>query len=453
MSKLSLLCDFYEFTMAQGYFLEGKKDEICYFDVFFRKNPNLASFAIFAGLDDVLNFVENLKFDKEDIEFLRKQGDFREEFLEFLSSFKFRGEIYSMQEGEVIFPNEPLLCIKATSIEAQLLETFLLLSINHQSIIATKANLIVRAAKNTPVLEFGSRRAHGADAAIKGARAAFIGGCVGTACVLASKLFDIPVSGTMAHSWVQMFENELEAFRAYCKLYPKNAILLVDTYDTLKSGLPNAIKVFKEMKPLNFGIRIDSGNLYELSLKAREILDKAGLKDCKIIVSGSLDEKEILNLSSKNAPIDAFGVGEKLITSKSSPVLGCVYKLVAVEKNAFIEPKIKISESPEKTTIPHFKKLYRIYDKNTQKALYDQVCIYDEPLSLPSNLEAKELLRLVFKGKRLFKTPKLKELTSYNKIQMSKFDKNLLKKGFEVRLSPNLKELKDKLLAQAKENQ
>ncbi|EAI0007748.1 TPA: nicotinate phosphoribosyltransferase [Campylobacter jejuni] len=448
-TSLTLLCDFYEFTMSQGYFKNNKKDQICYFDIFFRKIPDSGSFAIFAGLEDILDFVENLSFDAEDIEFLRKQGIFDTEFLDFLANFKFKGEIYAMREGEVIFPNEPLLCIKATTIEAQLLETFLLLSLNHQSLIATKTNRIVRAAKDSKILEFGSRRAQGSEAALKGARAAFIGGCIGSACTLAGKIYNIPINGTMAHSWVQMFENELEAFKAYVKIYPKNPVFLIDTYDCLNSGLKNAIKVFKEFGIQEGGVRIDSGNLLELSLKIRQELNQAGLQKCKIIVSNALDERSIKKLKEQNAPIDIFGVGERLITASSDPIFSCVYKLVALEDQG-IKPKIKISENNEKSTLPHFKKLFRVYDKNTKKILFDELYVFDENPNQDENLERKELLELVYKEKRLLKKPSLNTIQDYTKEQISKLDESFLDLDrfvkFEVKLSPKLQNITEDLL-------
>ncbi|EAB5332058.1 nicotinate phosphoribosyltransferase [Campylobacter jejuni] len=448
-TSLTLLCDFYEFTMSQGYFKNNKKDQICYFDIFFRKIPDSGSFAIFAGLEDILDFVENLSFDAEDIEFLRKQGIFDTEFLDFLANFKFKGEIYAMREGEVIFPNEPLLCIKATTIEAQLLETFLLLSLNHQSLIATKTNRIVRAAKDSKILEFGSRRAQGSEAALKGARAAFIGGCIGSACTLAGKIYNIPINGTMAHSWVQMFENELEAFKAYVKIYPKNPVFLIDTYDCLNSGLKNAIKVFKEFGIQEGGVRIDSGNLLELSLKIRQELDQAGLQKCKIIVSNALDEWSIKKLKEQNAPIDIFGVGERLITASSDPIFSCVYKLAALEDQG-IKPKIKISENNEKSTLPHFKKLFRVYDKNTQKILFDELYVFDENPNQDENLERKELLELVYKEKRLLKKSSLNTIQDYTKEQISKLDEGFLDLDrfvkFEVKLSPKLQNITEDLL-------
>lgn len=441
--NLALLCDFYELTMSNGYFESGKRDQICYFDIFFRKIPDNGEFAIFAGLESILSFVENLHFNAEDIDFLRQQKLFSEEFLEFLAGFKFSGEIYALNEGEVIFPNEPLLCVRANSVEAQLLETFLLLSINHQSLIATKANRIVRAAKGRNVFEFGSRRAHGVSAALEGARAAFIGGCEASSCTLAGKLYDIALCGTMAHSWVQMFEDEYTAFCEYLRIYPKNPTLLIDTYN-VHLGLDNAIKAFKHFGIQEGAVRIDSGDLVKLSKEIRKVLNLAGLKKCKIIVSNSLDETSIKALL--KAPIDGFGVGERLITASDNPIFGCVYKLVATEKNGSVCPKIKISENSEKIITPHFKKLYRIYDRKSHKALYDKLCVYDEKLD--SKLESKELLSLVFKdGKRTQSLKSLNEIQNYSREQISKLSPELLRaeKKYEVKLSSKLKRIKNSL--------
>ncbi|EAI4235021.1 nicotinate phosphoribosyltransferase, partial [Campylobacter coli] len=439
----TLLCDFYELTMMQGYFLNGFENKTAYFDIFFRKIPDHGSFAIFAGLEDILDFVSCLHFDEDDIAYLHSQGIFKEEFLRYLKNFKFKGEIYAMQEGEIIFPNEPLMIIKANAIEAQILESFLLLSINHQSLIATKANRIVRAAKNLSVLEFGTRRAHGSEAALKGARAAIIGGCKASSCTLAGKNYSIMTSGTMAHSWVQMFDDELSAFCHYLELYPQNPTLLIDTYN-YKQGLENAVKAFKKFKIKQCGVRIDSGNLEILSKEIRTILDKNDLKECKIIVSNSLDEKSINKLLKNDAPIDAFGVGEKLITASSDPIFGCVYKLVAIEEDKLITPKIKISEDKQKITLPHFKKLFRIYDKNTQKMLFDELYIYNEKLpKLDENLERKELLKCVFKeGKILNKQKNVEEIALYAKSQISKLDEKFLnfnnKEKYKIKLSKDL---------------
>ncbi|MBZ7939303.1 MULTISPECIES: nicotinate phosphoribosyltransferase [Campylobacter] len=448
-SNLALLCDFYELTMMQGYFLNGFENKICYFDVFFRKTPDNNPFAIFAGLSEILDFVANLRFDAEDIAYLRSKNIFCEEFLNYLLDFKFNGEIYSLQEGEIVFPNEPLMIIKANPIEAQFLETFLLLNINHQSLIATKANRIVRAAKNRPVFEFGSRRAHGNDAAIKGAKAAIIGGCLASSCTLAGKTYDIAVSGTMAHSWVQMFDDEFKAFCRYIELYPKNPILLIDTY-YYQSGLENAIKAFKKYNIKECGVRIDSGNLAFLSQNIRNKLNDEGLKECKIIVSNSLDEYEIEKL--QNSPIDAFGVGERLITASSDPIFGCVYKLVAIQELEMIKPKIKISENSSKTTLPHFKKFFRVYNKKTKKALYDEIYIYDEKLDeLDSDLERKEMLQCVFKNNQIqLRNLKVSQIALYAKNQIDTLEKNILDANSQylIKISNKLQALKTNLAHQ-----
>ncbi|HBV52147.1 MAG TPA: nicotinate phosphoribosyltransferase, partial [Clostridiales bacterium] len=343
--NLSMLCDFYELTMGNGYFKNGFYNKYTYFDVFFRTVPDRGGFAIAAGLEQIIRYLEQLCFTEEDIAYLRARKLFDEEFLSYLRNFRFTGDLYAVPEGTPVFPNEPILTVRAPAIEAQLIETFLLLTLNHQSLIATKANRIVRAAQGRAVLEFGSRRAQGADGAVLGARAAYIGGCAGTACTLTDVLYGVPAGGTMAHSWVQMFDTEYEAFRTYCELYPHGATLLVDTYSTLKSGVPNAIRAFREvLLPqgiTDFAIRLDSGDISYLSKKAREMLDDAHLESCKIVASNALDEYLIRDLLMQGAQIDTFGVGERLITSKSDPVFGCVYKLAAVEnENGTIIPKI-----------------------------------------------------------------------------------------------------------------
>lgn len=431
----TLLCDFYELTMANGYFELGKKDEIAYFDVFYRTVPDGGGFAIAAGLEQVVEYVKALRFTEEDIEFLRGKGVFSEGFLDYLRTFRFTGDIYAVPEGTVIFPNEPILTVRAPSIEAQFIETYILLSLNHQSLIATKANRVVRAADGRPVAEFGSRRAQGADGAILGARAAYIGGCAATACTISERDHEIPATGTMAHSWVQMFDNEYDAFVSFCKMYPNDATLLVDTYDVLKSGVPNAIRAFREvLTPLGItkcGIRLDSGDITYLTKKARKMLDDAGFTECKIVVSNSLDENIIRDIISQGAKIDLFGVGERLITAKSNPVFGGVYKLVAKEENGEIVPKIKISENAEKITNPHFKKVYRIYDNETGKASADLLCVHDEQLD-PSeplvifdpvqtwktkeftNYTLRELLVPIFKdGECVYDAPTVAEIRAY----------------------------------------
>ena len=386
--NLTMLTDFYELTMANGYFQTGVADQICYFDIFFRSVPDGGGFAIAAGLEQVISYIRDLHFDEEDIAYLRSKNTFSEEFLEYLRTFHFTGDIWAVPEGTPIFPREPILTVRAPAIEAQFVETYLLLTLNHQSLIATKSNRIVRAAQGKPVAEFGSRRAQGADGALLGARASYIAGASGTACAMADQMFDTPATGTMAHSWVQMFPDEYTAFKTYCEIYPHAATLLVDTYNVLKSGVPNAIRVFQELGITQGGIRIDSGDLTYLSKKARKMLDEAGLTDIKIIASNSLDEYIIRDLLTQGAAIDGFGVGERLITSKSEPVFGGVYKLAAIEgKDGTIVPKIKISENPAKMTIPHFKKVYRLYEIETGKALADYICLHDEHPDFTQPLE------------------------------------------------------------------
>ncbi len=434
--NLAMLCDFYEFTMGNGYFKKGFDKKKVYFDVFFRSVPDGGGFAIAAGLEQVVDYIKNLHFDAEDVEYLRSKKIFDEDFLKYLSDFKFSGDIYAVPEGTPVFPNEPILTVHAPAIEAQLIETFVLLTLNHQSLIATKANRIVRAAAGRNIMEFGSRRAQGADGAVLGARAAYIGGVNGTACALTDETYGVPACGTMAHSWIQMFDSEYEAFKTYCEIYPYGATLLVDTYNTLKSGVPNAIRVFKEvLLPqgiTNFAVRLDSGDISYLSKKARKMLDAAGLQCCKIVASNSLDEYLIRDLIMQGAAIDSFGVGERLITSKSTPVFGGVYKLVAVEReNGTIQPKIKVSENIGKITNPHYKKVYRLFDNESGKALADQLCVYDEtiddtkPLTIfdpnviwkrktLTNYTAKELQVPIFlNGQCVYTSPTIKEIRTY----------------------------------------
>ena len=436
----AMLCDFYELTMSNGYYRSGMYQQQAYFDVFFRKVPDGGGFAIAAGLEQVIEYVKNFKFEESDIEYFESKGIFDEGFLDYLRNFKFSGDIYAVPEGTPIFPNEPIMTIKAPAIEAQLLETYILLAINHQSLIATKASRICRAAEGRTVLEFGARRAQGESAAVIGARAAYIGGCAGTSNVLTDKLYRVPAGGTIAHAWIQMFDTEYEAFKTYCELYPTNVTLLVDTYNTLKSGVPNAIKVFKEILiPQginNFAIRLDSGDISYLTKAARKMLDDAGLPQCKIVVSNSLDEYLIEDLIKQGAAIDTFGVGERLITAKSEPVFGGVYKLVALEKDGVIVPKIKISENTAKITNPHFKKVYRIFDKETGKAIADQLCVYDEEINQDEPLElfapeaiwkkkevvnytVKELLVPVFlNGECVYESPSLHDIKKYCSEQL-----------------------------------
>lgn len=380
--NLTLLTDFYELTMAGGYFESNLRDRIAYFDMFYRKNPDNSGYAIMAGVEQMIEYLTNLKFTQEDIDFLRSKKLFSEGFLEYLKNFKFECDVWAVPEGTPIFPGEPIVTVKGPLIQAQFVETMILLSVNHQSLIATKANRLSRAAQGRAVMEFGSRRAQGFDGAIYGARAAYIGGCCGTACTICERDFDVPALGTMAHSWIQSFDTEYEAFKAYASLYPTNCTLLVDTYNTLKSGVPNAIKVFDELlKPLGVrpkGIRIDSGDITYLSKKARRMLDAAGYEDCLICASNSIDEQIIRDMQFQGAKVDLYGIGERLITSSSSPVFGGVYKLVATEENNVITPKIKISENVGKITTPCFKKLYRLYDKETGKSIADVITLHDE---------------------------------------------------------------------------
>lgn len=436
--NMTMLCDFYELTMGNGYFQSGMKDKITYFDIFFRKVPDDGGFAIMAGLEQAIEYINDLHFSDEDIAYLRGRNIFSEEFLHYLKDFRFTGDIWAIPEGTPIFPGEPIMVIRAPAIQAQLLETFLLLTINHQSLIATKANRICRAADGRAVLEFGSRRAQGADAAILGARAAYIGGCAGTACTLSDEVHGVPAGGTMAHAWVQMFDCEYDAFTAYCKIYPTNATLLVDTYDTLKQGIPNAIRAFNEvLKPQGItqcGIRLDSGDIAYLTKNARKMLDDAGWTDCKITVSNSLDEYLIRDLLHQGAQINTFGVGERLITAKSEPVFGGVYKLCAVENaDGSILPKIKISENVTKITNPGFKRVYRFYEKETGKAHADYICLHDETVNDMEDITirdpnatwkqltlkggtfvAKELLVPIFRGgKQVYQNPSLSEIKQY----------------------------------------
>ena len=439
--NLTMLCDFYELTMSQGYFATGYKDRIAYFDLFFRRCPDGGGFAIAAGLEQIIQYIQDLHFSEEDIDYLRKRNLFSEEFLEYLKDFRFTGDIWAVPEGTPMFPNEPIITVRAPSIEAQLIETYLLLCVNHQSLIATKANRVVRAAEGRTVLEFGSRRAQGADAAILGARAAYIGGCHGTACTISDQLFGVRAGGTMAHAWVQMFDSEYEAFKAYVEMYPNNATLLVDTYNTLKSGVPNAIRVFNEvLKPKGItkcGIRLDSGDMAYLTQKARKMLDDAGWTECQISVSNSLDEYIIRDLLRQDAKIDLFGVGERLITARSEPVFGGVYKLVAVEDSeGNVNPKIKISENVAKITNPHYKRLYRFIGNDTGKAIADYLAIYDEVIDDSQDMEifdpdatwkrktvynftAKELQVPIFqKGELVYRMPSLEEIRDYCREQV-----------------------------------
>ena len=436
--NISLMMDLYELTMANGYFL-GQNDNKVVFDFFYRKNPDGGGFAIFAGLEQVIEYVLNLHFDDSDIDYLKSLKIFPDKFLKFLKEFCFKGDIYAFNEGSIIYPQEPILSVIASPIDAQIIETALLAILNHQSLVATKARRVIKAANGRNVIDFGARRAHNIDAAIYGARAAFIGGVSATATLMAAKNFNLPTSGTMAHSWVMYFDNEFEAFKRYAQLYPNNVTLLVDTYDVLASGVPNAIRIAKEiLAPLGQrlkAVRLDSGDLAYLSKKVRVMLDEAGLEDCKIFVSNSLDEYTITSILAQGGMIDGFGVGERLITSKSDPVFGGVYKIVAVEKDNKFIPRIKLSEAVEKMTNPGFKQVWRIYDK-TNHAIADLITLFDEvpDFSKPycyidpdkpweeryfENCTAKKMLNLVVKnGKKISKTITLNEIKSYVQRQL-----------------------------------
>ncbi len=475
--KLTLLCDFYELTMARGYFNSSIKNKIAYFDVFFRRVPDGGGYAIAVGLETVIEYIKSLKFEDDDIEYLRSKGIFDNEFLSYLKDFRFTGDIWAVPEGTVVFPNEPIMIVRAPLIEAQFIETFVLLSINHQSLIATKASRIVRSAQGRAVSEFGARRAHGADASVLGARASYIGGVASSSCVLADKLFGVPAGGTMAHSWVQMFDSEYEAFEAYCRLYPKAPTLLVDTYDVLKSGVPNAIKAFKavlsEGERKNCAIRIDSGDLTYLSKRARKMLDSAGLTECKIVASNALDEYLIRDLLLQGAPFDVFGVGERLITAKSEPVFGGVYKLSAIEdENGNITPKIKVSENAVKITTPDFKRLYRFYSNETGKAeadlltIHDEVIDQNEPYELfdpnhvwkrktMENYTLRELLVPIFKnGECVYDSPSVEEIKENCKYELSTMWDEVLRfenpHNYYVDLSEKLWQEKNSLLKSVK---
>ena len=432
--KLSLVTDFYELTMSNSYFLKNMHNTIAYFDVFFRQIPDNGGYVICAGLEQIIDYIKDLKFDDEDIAYLKGLNKFSNDFLNYLKNLKFTGDVWAIPEGSVVFPNEPLITIKAPIIEAQILETMILMILNHQSLIATKASRIVAAAKGRPIMEFGARRAHSVDAAVLGARAAIIGGCVGTSCTYTAQKFKTVASGTMAHSFVQSFDSEYEAFKAYAEIYPDDCTLLIDTYDTLNSGIVNAIKVFNDvLLPKGFrpkAVRLDSGDLAYLSKRVRSILDNAGFKDCKICVSNSLDENLIASLLEQGAQIDSFGVGENLITAKSNPVFGVVYKLCALEKEGKIIPKIKISENTNKITNPGFKKVYRFYSKDNGKALADVITLYDETIPDTNytifdpnnpwrkktlmNYTVKPLQEQIFKnGNLIYSTPSLKDISKH----------------------------------------
>lgn len=467
--NLTMLTDFYEITMANGYFETGMADNIAYFDMFFRRVPDGGGYAIMAGVEQVVDYLKNLKFTEEDIEFLRAKNVFCEEFLDYLANFKFTCDVWAVPEGTPIFPHEPILTVRGPVIQAQFVETMILLTINHQSLIATKASRIVRSAMGRPVMEFGTRRAHGSDAAIYGARAAYIGGCAATACAIADRDYGIKSTGTMAHSWVQMFPDEYSAFKKYAEIYPDNCVLLVDTYNVLKSGVPNAIKVFKEMKPAKMGIRIDSGDVAYLTKKARAMLDAAGLQECQIVVSNSLDEYIIRDVIMEGACIDSFGVGERLITAKSQPVFGGVYKLVALETDGVVVPKIKVSENVEKITNPGFKNLFRLYDKETGKARGDVITLAQETVpeqeeyeifdpnavwkrTTVTNYYVRDLhVQLFDKGECVYESPSIDEIRDYCQEQLETLWGETLRfenpQTYYVDLSQRLWDMKNNLLS------
>lgn len=471
-TTLSLLCDFYELTMGRGYFAAGMADQIAYFDVFFRTVPDGGGYAIAAGLEQIAEYVRDLHFDDSDMEYLRSKKLFDEDFLAYLKNFRFTGDIWAMPEGTVIFPGEPIMTVRAPLIEAQLIETYVLLQINHQSMIATKASRIVRAADGRAVSEFGSRRAHGESAAVLGARAAYIAGCSGTACALSDKLYGVPAGGTMAHSWVQTFDNEYDAFATYCRLYPDAPTLLVDTYNVLKSGIPNAIRAVKDvlwpMGKKKCAIRLDSGDITYLTRKARAMLDAAGLSDCKIVVSNSLDEHIITQILRQGAQVDAFGVGERLITSASTPVFGAVYKLAAIEKDGVYTPKIKVSENTAKITNPGFKNVYRLYSRDSGKAEADLLTLRDEVVDdsgsielfdpqhtwkrkILENFTARELLVPIFKnGVCVYDFPTLAQIRENCRREINSMWGEVLRfenpHNYYVDLSEKLWDLKHEML-------
>ncbi|MBT9831236.1 nicotinate phosphoribosyltransferase [Clostridium baratii] len=473
--NLTMLVDFYELTMGNGYFEKNIEDKIAYFDMYFRRVPDGGGYCIMAGVEQLIEYLSSLKFTDDDINYLRSKNIFSEAFLQYLRNFKFSCDVWAVPEGNPVFPNQPLVTVRGPVVQAQFVETMILLTINHQTLIATKANRICRAAKGRTVMEFGSRRAQGYDGAIYGARAAMVGGCDSTACTIADQRFDIPAVGTMAHSWVQLFDTEYEAFRTWAEVYPDNCLLLIDTYNVLKSGLPNAIKVFDEvLKPQGkrpTGIRIDSGDITYLSKQCRKMLDDAGYSDCKIVVSNSLDEYIITDVLTQGACIDSFGVGERLITAKSEPVFGGVYKLVAVEKEGKIIPKIKISENNEKITNPGFKKTVRIFDKDSHKAIADLIMLHDEVIdeSLPltifhpihtwkkkniTNYYVKDLMVKIFdNGKPMYTSPSVMEIREFSNLETEKLWPEVLRfenpHEYPVDLSDNLWSLKQTLLHSA----
>lgn len=458
--------------MANGYLKHGMQDKIAYFDMFFRKIPDDGGYAIMAGLEQMIEYLNDLVFTERDIAYLKSKKIFSDEFLDYLKNFKFSCDVWAVPEGTPIFPGEPIVKVRGPVIEAQFVETMILLTINHQSLIATKANRIVSAAQGRAVMEFGSRRAQGYDGAVIGARAAYIGGCIGTACTMTDRDYNIPALGTMAHSWIQMFPTELEAFKAYAKTYPRGCTLLVDTYDVLRSGVPNAIRTFNEvLLPLGYrpaAIRLDSGDIAYLSKAARKMLDEAGFPDCKIVASNSLDEFRIRDLLLQNAQIDLFGVGERLITAASEPVFGGVYKLSAVVENGKIIPKIKISENPGKITNPGAKEVYRLYDRDSGIALADVITLEDEIIDdtkpyeifdpvhtwkrkTLTNFKASKLLVPVFKkGVCVYQSPNIQEIREYCKRQVNTLWEEVRRfedpHEYYVDLSQPLWDMKDQLI-------
>lgn len=472
--NLTMLTDFYEITMANGFFENGRGEQTVYFDMFFRTVPDGGGVAIMAGLEQIIHYLKNLSFSEDDIAYLRSKQLFSEAFLEYLANFKFTCDVWAIPEGTPIFPHEPLVTVRGPAVQAQFIETMILLAINHQSLIATKANRIVRAANGCAVMEFGSRRAQGFNGAVYGARAAYIGGCIGTACTIADREFGIPALGTMAHSWVQLFDSEYEAFKAYAEVYPNSCTLLVDTYNVLKSGVPNAIKVFDEvLAPLGCrpkGIRLDSGDITYLTKKARKMLDDAGYPDCKICASNSLDELIIRDMIAQGACIDSFGVGERLITASSDPVFGGVYKLAAIERDGEIIPRIKVSENVAKITNPCFKKVWRLYDRDSGKAIADVITLNDEVIDdtkpyeifdpehvwkrkTVENFTAKPLQQQIFdKGTCVYDSPSVDEIRNYCHEQLDTIWCEVLRfenpHKYYVDLSQALWDEKQKLLSQ-----
>ncbi len=477
-TNMTMLTDFYELTMGKGYLDDGKADKIVYFDAFFRNVPEQGGYAIMAGLEQVIDYLANLHFTEEDLKFLSGYG-FDDKFIDYLRNFKFTCDVWAVPEGTPIFPREPLIKVRGPALQAQLLETALLCTINHQTLIATKTARIVRAAEGRPIMEFGARRAQGFDASVLGARAAYIAGAAGTSCTICGQQFDIPLSGTMAHSWVMLYDDEFEAFKAYAESYPDKCLLLVDTYDVLKSGIPNAIRCAHEvLEPMGkrlLGIRIDSGDLTYMTQKARKMLDEAGLTDCKITVSNALDEYLIRDLISQGACIDSFGVGERLITSKAEPVFGGVYKIAAVEdENGNVIPKMKISETTAKVTTPCDKEIVRFYDKDTGKALADVLFVKGEPLpdgepyeifdpvetwkaKTLTNYTTKKILVEVFRnGELVYDRPSISEIRNYCTKQLDTLWDAV--KRFEnphnyyVDLSPKLWQIRDDILRGYRKN-